>query len=219
MLQGKLLKNHAGIMLMGDYLTLRELHRTLSDADSQIQADNALDPNQSIIALAYDVRKAYEQQREIVQPPEHYPEIGLRFGVKVLWPTFLYQTAKLRMTLSFFDHDKSHQAQAYALESVAESCIKEAHGAGATKVLDQYQRLRIPEPTGHVTDFHARCALFCSWSKRERRSRLPELLRSFDAMHDTWYALHKKNGTTGTMITPEELQLYSNIDDYPDPRW
>jgi hypothetical protein len=33
------------------------------------------------LGLAYDERKAYEQQREILQPHQHYEEIGVRYGV------------------------------------------------------------------------------------------------------------------------------------------
>ncbi|MCG5079036.1 DUF6904 family protein [Paraburkholderia tagetis] len=66
MLDYQLLKNHAGILFVGDYHSLTELHEVdhdVNDRSPLLRQDDG-----PFLGLAYDVRKAYEQQREILQP-------------------------------------------------------------------------------------------------------------------------------------------------------
>ena len=67
MLSHQLLRNHAGIMLIGDYGTLRLLNEVVRDVNER--SPLVRDKEGAFLALAYDARKAYEQQREIIQPP------------------------------------------------------------------------------------------------------------------------------------------------------
>lgn len=64
-----LLKNHAGIMLIGDYTSLRWLHEVVHDVNER--SPLVRDKEGLFLGLAYDVRKAYEQQREIIPPLPH----------------------------------------------------------------------------------------------------------------------------------------------------
>ena len=77
-------KNHAGMILVGDYATLRELHEVIHKV---VGASALLDEprhGEFLLGLAYDVRKAFELQREVFAAPAHYEEMGPRYGVKVL---------------------------------------------------------------------------------------------------------------------------------------
>lgn len=116
MLSYRLLKNHAGILLIGDYTSLRWLHEVVHDVNER--SPFVRDKEGMFLGLAYDVRKAYEQQREILKPPEHYEEMGIRYGVRVLWPVLLLQQRMLRTSLAYLDHTAKTQAIAYALEAV-----------------------------------------------------------------------------------------------------
>ncbi len=111
MLSYRLLKNHAGIMLIGDYTSLRWLHEVVHDVNER--SPLVRDRESMFIGLAYDVRKAYERQREILEPPEHYEELGIRYGVKILWPVLLLQQRMLRSSLGYLDHATKTQAIAY----------------------------------------------------------------------------------------------------------
>lgn len=85
----QLLNNHAGILLIGDYTSLKWLHEVVHDVNDRSPLIKEEDG--PFLALAYDVRKAYEQQREILLPPEHHEAMGLRYGVEILWPVLLLQ--------------------------------------------------------------------------------------------------------------------------------
>lgn len=61
------------------------------------------DKDASFLGLAHDVRRAYERQREIIQPPKHFEEIGVRCDVLILWPVLWLQRRLLRRFLAFLD--------------------------------------------------------------------------------------------------------------------
>lgn len=75
MLSYQLLNNHAGLLLVGDYTSLRLLHEIVHDVNERSPLIREEDG--PFLGLAYDVRKAYEQQREILPPPQGYEEMGL----------------------------------------------------------------------------------------------------------------------------------------------
>ena len=89
MLSYQLLNNHAGLLLVGDYTSLRLLHEIVHDVNERSPLIREEDG--PFLGLAYDVRKAYEQQREILAPPQGYEEMGTRYGVQILWPVLLLQ--------------------------------------------------------------------------------------------------------------------------------
>lgn len=70
MLSHRLLRNHAGLALIGDYGTLRLLHEIVHDVNER--SPLVRDKEGPFLNMAYEVRKAYEGQREVVQPPEHF---------------------------------------------------------------------------------------------------------------------------------------------------
>ena len=93
------------------------------------------------VHLAYDVRKAYERQRGILEPPEHYEEMGIRYGVKILWPVLLLQQRMLRCSLGYLDHAAKTQAIAYALEAIIEEALLEDFQAQGKDVITGWQRV------------------------------------------------------------------------------
>lgn len=89
MLSYGLLRDHAGVLLIGDYTSLTWLHSVVHDVNDR--SPLVKDKEGAFLGLAYDVRKAYEQQREVIQPPQNFEEIGVRYGAKILWPVLLLQ--------------------------------------------------------------------------------------------------------------------------------
>jgi hypothetical protein len=209
-----LLKNHAGILLIGDYTSLRWLHEVVHDVNER--SPLVRDKEGMFLGLAYDVRKAYEQQREILQPPQHYEEIGVRYGVKILWPVLLLQHRMLRLSLAFLNHSAKTQAIAYALEAIIEDALREDFGAQSERAIALWKRLDPAHPA--VFDMlRSRGAIFCSWTKTQRKANFQQLLTSFDPMYDSYYTLRLQRGDKN-LISPDELALWDNAG-WPDPRW
>lgn len=214
MLTYSLLKNHAGVLLTGDYNSLKVLHEVVHDVNER--SPLLKDKEGSFLGLAYDARKAYEQQREVIKPPEHYPEIGTRFGVQILWPVLLVQCRMLRSSMSFIDTTKWQQAVAYNLEAVIESALEADFGSQAEVLIDRWMRIDPAHPWPEEK-LDSRGAIFSSWTKAERLKRLAGLLASLDPMYPVIYRLWLENGDT-TLVSPEELDTWEGIE-WCDPKW
>lgn len=214
MLTHKPLKNAAGIALFSDYLSLKRVHRVLHDVNER----SPLIRNKEgfFISLAYDLRKAYEGQRRKQKPDRLYPEIGLRFGVEVLWPAVMVQSRQLRDSLAFLDHSKEHQIVAYELEYVIEQALEAEFRQNAPEIRRQWDRLDTRHP---YAEEHAetRAAQFAAWSKSERIAGLPGLLSSLDPMYPTNYSIWLRNGAAH-LVSPHEYDAW-NGREFPDPLW
>jgi hypothetical protein len=214
MLSHKLLKNHAGILLCGDYTTLEALHQVVHEVNDKSVLIK--DKEGMFLGLAYDVRKAYEGQRTVIKPDKHFAQLGVRYGVEILWPVLLLQCRLLRCSLAYFDSSKRQQAMTYALEDVIETAINEAFGAEAAGIALEWQRLDASQPVV-VDKLDSRGAQFCLWSDGERNTKLAGLLTSFDPMYEWSYSQSLKDGDTD-LISPAELDALAGTE-WVDPRW
>lgn len=162
------------------------------------------------------MRKAYERQREVIQAPKHFEEIGVRYGVQILWPVLMLQQRLLRQSLAFLNHTAKTQAIAYALEAVIQDGLREDFGTQAAHIIDLWQRLDPAQP--QVFDMmNSRGGLFCSWTKTQRKAGFAQLLSSFDPMYDRFYPMRLKNADKN-LISPAEFAVWENAE-WPDPRW
>lgn len=214
MLSYQLLNNHAGLLLVGDYTSLRWLHEVVHDVNERSPLIEEEDG--PFVALAYDVRKAYEQQREILLPPPNgLEEMGTRYGVQILWPVLLLQQRMLRVSLGYLDHSKRHQAITYALEAVIEEGLREDFGPEGQSLINLWQRLD-PTCRDMFDKLDSRGAIFCAWSKAERKRRLAALLISFDPMYESAHDFREERGEIG--LLSQELKSWENKE-WPDPKW
>ncbi len=215
MLTYKLLKNHAGLLLTGDYQTLRALHEVIHDVNERSPLIKYKDG--PFLGLAYDLRKAYEGQRKTLKPPEGYPEIGPRFGVEVVWPALLWQCRALRASMAFIDTTKNMQAHAYALESVIEEGVLEDFGGDlGASVIAEWERINPAHPYSEEA-LASRGAVFCSWTKNQRKKGIVGLVGSFNPMYSALYPIWLGNGATN-LVPPEEYEKWSAVE-WPDPKW
>lgn len=214
MLSYRLLKNHAGILLTGDYSSLRTLHEVVHEVNEKSPV--VVDKGGLFLALAYDARKAYERQREVIKAPKHFEEIGTRYGVKILWPVLLLQCRMLRASMAFMDTTKWQQAVAYNLEAVIESALRDDFGAQSKVLVERWMQLDPAHPWLEEK-LDSRGAIFSSWTKAERRKHFAGLLASLDPMYPTFYPMWLNNGDK-TLVSPEELDSWDGVD-WPDPGW
>ena len=209
-----LLNNHAGILLCGDYLTFK----LLQDVVYEVNDKSVLvrDKEGSFLGLAYDARKASEGQRKIIQPPSHMPEIGVRYGVEILWPVLLIQCRMLRASLAYFDSTKQQQAVAYALEDVIEGALEEAFGLDAKIVMERWYHIDPAHPWPEEK-LISRGAQFCMWTGSERRVKFAGLLASFDPMYPAAYQHMSSSGEIG-LVSPAQLDALADAE-WQDPKW
>lgn len=214
MLTYSLLKNHAGILLTGDYDSLRTLHEVVHEVNEQTPLLQGKESG--FLGLAYDARKAYEKQRKVLKAPTHSPEIGIRFGVEILWPVILVQSRVLRVSMGFIPSTKLQQAIAYNLEAVIESALEHDFGDQWRAVERRWEMIDPAHPWA-LDKFESRGAIFCSWTKAERKKRIVGLLASLDPMYPSFYPHWKKSGDD-TLVAPDELDSWEGAE-WQDPNW
>lgn len=214
MLSYQLLKNRAGLLLVGDYTSLQGLHEVVHDINER--SPLITDKEGAFLGLAYDVRKAYERQRQVLKPAKGFAEIGVRYGVEILWPVLLVQQRMLRQSLGYMDHGKGHQAMAYALEAVIEEGLKEDFGGESARIIALWQRIDMTHPDV-LPKLDSRGAIFCSWTKAERTKRFADLLDSFDPAYESRFRL-KVVRSEVDLLSPSELAQWDSVE-WPDPRW
>lgn len=207
-------RNHAGMMLVGDYETLRALHDVIQKVVKESALFRKEEHGAHLLGLAYEVRKAFELQREILESPPHYEEIGRRYGVKLLWPVLLVQARLLREAMGSCPTDERDQGLVFLLEHAVLSGL--ADDIGGTEVAEQWRRL-VCNPADVVEHVESRTGLFLQWSKAERRAGLGQLLTSLDPMFAFWY--ERDPGAWRWGISPERFDEISQLDEYADPRW
>lgn len=206
------MKNLAGFRLEGDYVPLRAIYITIHEMAVIDRIPN--EDGEILLGLAYELRHAFSGQRIKIKPPEHYPEVGTRYGVKVVWPTILLQSRILRNSLNWGPTTSQHHACAYALEAVIEDAITDQFPANSAAVIRAWQNIdpRHPATAPKVTPIGA---MFCSWKKAERAKRLITLLNCYDPMHsDFTHDLATRNGHDS--ISPAELKRWEKAD-WVDP--
>ena len=172
MLTYRLLDDCEGLMLIGDHSTLSLLREVALDVDRRTPLLQNKDDGTPLSVLAYDARKAYEHKREVIPPPEEFPQMGTLCGVEIIWPALLAQQRLLRLSLAYIDHGKHHQAIAYALEAVVEDGLKEAYGEDAQDILHQVNCM-LPNELDGLLEGNER---FLGWDEPQRRRHLIDLL-------------------------------------------
>ena len=114
-------KYAAGITIYGDYNDLNGLRDTVLSLCDQNPLQASL--TEFVMGLAYDLRHAYQKDREVRSFGfDEYDKVIYR-GVSVLWPVFLVQLGLLRWAASFNPTTRDTQANLYRLEACAENAL------------------------------------------------------------------------------------------------
>lgn len=109
------------------------------------------------------------------------------------------------------------QAYAYALEAIIEDGLREDFGADiGNSVITEFERLN-PANRGSEEALITRGAVFCSWTKAQRKKGVVGLVGSFDSAYHILYPIWLRNGATG-LVPPEEYEKWADAD-WPDPKW
>lgn len=201
MLAYKSMKNSAGIIVIGEYDTLRRMQETVHDVE-KFRPGSSKDGDH-LIDLAYDFRKAFERAREIIDPPVHFEEIGTRYGVKIIWPVLLMQVRQLRSYMAFGPSTSSHQACVYELEALVETAVRNEFAADAEAIFEAWRRIN-PVSPGVVDKMKSVGAIFCSWTDEQRRKNFIHMLDCFSPLHSSLYEM-KHNP-----ISPMELERWKH---------
>ncbi|MEB8475919.1 DUF6904 family protein (plasmid) [Acidithiobacillus ferriphilus] len=180
----------AGIVLWGDFDTLRRLHEFIFRI---IDGSELIEKKESfVLGLAYDVRKAYEGQRRKRLNVEAYDQEDrcMRYGVEILWPVLLAQVGMLRHAMAFMPTNKLDQSIMFELEFIVESAVHETMPRAADELIEQIQHVG-SWPHAHIQELiSSRSHYFTLLTPRERLKSLSPIMRTLDPLYENLYEIH-----------------------------
>jgi hypothetical protein len=174
-------KRGMGIGLYGDYNDLRNLHQTVH-ALCGSDRDDLDHQKESTLHIAYELRKAYEGQRETIKHPDSY------YGVKIAWPIILFYTSYLRQCAGFCPTSKEHQANLYRLEHCVENALLKYDFKIGAEIIESYSRLGFVSEDylfAFVDDITYQY-LYGGGSGKLNFKRLPKLLWQLHELSDSY---------------------------------
>ena len=215
MLEFELTPKHAGIRLWGDTWTLQRIHEVLHKINEQSPVIE--DKEGFFLGLAYDIRKAYEGQRE-KKTRTFFEDKYKIYGVEILWPVLIAQVGLLREAMSFVPTTRNDQIVAYELEYLIECAANKAlPGRGEEIISLMY---RIGSYQKHIEEvLDSRCRYFIDLPLAKRLKMLPSILESFNPMFD--FRSKRSFAVPGLdKLSPEDFEKYQDESlNWPEFEW
>ncbi|PKY09683.1 hypothetical protein B1757_13855 [Acidithiobacillus marinus] len=183
MIEFELSPHHAGVTLWGEYDALRRLHTFIHRVVEEsifIERKDGF-----VLALAYDFRKAYENQRERTYRSNAEDQKIRIYGVGIVWPMLLVQVGVLRQALAFMPGNKLDQSLMFELEYVVELALQKALPTLTHEEIDRMIYGMSGGPYKHLENIlDSRCRYFVGLSPEKRLKSLPMLMETFNPMHE-----------------------------------
>ncbi len=196
-------ENNGGFIFWGDYSSLDEVHKFLMDLSEN---STQLDSEGLIPSLAYDLRKAYEGQRESKRETIWEDEITI-YGVEQVWPTFIAILALCRGSLAYFPSSRLDQSIIYRLEALFVEAVTSAMPKVSENVIKAYEVVSVESESSISELIDSRVPYFLCLTKSEREIQLHQIINSMCKLTVELCKKFKKP-ICGNRL-PEELEQYS----------
>jgi hypothetical protein len=209
----------AGVILYGDYWDLDALYYTIHELSGD-EAPFTGHVQETVLALAYEVRHCYQGDREVHKFEDLKSKKSIYYGVKLTWPLLLWQVSTLRWSAAFMPTTKSIQGILYLLESCIEGALLELDPETGEKCITWMRRIQgvstgfLPSYVDEVTYRY----LFSGPQGKSRFKKLPWHLNSLSEMSNDYreYQEHLKALAKEKNCSPQDLQSST---EWPDIKW
>lgn len=205
----------AGVTIWGDYHDLRSLYDTVSriaDAAPGTLGD-------FMYGLSYDIRHAYEHQREEKAFGHDDLDKVTYLGERILWPHILAQVSLVRSYAAFVNTSKEDQANIYRLEHVLEHALRE-YDADVGEACVEWLAVPFHASSHYLPEFFGELAhRYVDGPAGKRRfKRLPAVLRSMSEASPEYRAFEAELERIAKDHGCEPHELSGNTD-FPEFKW
>jgi hypothetical protein len=206
-------KNYAGVILYGDYYDLKDLYETIYHVVENFPYNSHHIFKDYALGLCYDIRHAYEGQREIKELGFDERDSAKYYGVKILLPVLLFQYKLIRWFKGFVTITNNHQANLFRLESCIENALKEIDA----EIADQCM-LHFTYNSG-ITDKYLRIFIdslsieYMEKTKAKRKSSLVSMLNSMSELSPEYRDFHKMAVERAVELNCKPEKLNYNYDE------
>lgn len=180
MLRYELTPNNAGFVLWGDSEALGKLHELIHyivDESPLVRVKDGF-----MLSLAYDIRKAREGCRRVEQYQHEHHDTYKLYGVEVLWPLVLLQSAILRNSKGYIQMDKNLLSVMYAFEYLLETALKELSPTTYDDIIKIAKSASGSDFNFIEDNIDSRCCYFINLPPERRKKQLVNILHSFDSL-------------------------------------
>lgn len=172
-------RDSTGFTLCGDYLDLRAAHETVHNIVTNspvLNNQRHIDLNEFTLGLAYDIRKAYEQQREIINLDGADDKQVTYYGVDVTFPDFILQLAALRWACAFTVINRNQQSILFALEWAVESAMNDFDAKVSSEIVERLSAFGNMLQSQNIDSIENEIDVCWIQKKKRRFTELLELL-------------------------------------------
>ena len=172
-------RDSTGFTLCGDYLDLHAAHQTVHDIVTNspvLNSQRYIDLNEFTLGLAYDIRKAYEQQREIINLDCADDKQVTYYGVDVAFPHFILQLAALRWACAFTVINRNQQSILFALEWAVESAMNDFDAKVSSEIVERLSAFGNMLQSQNIDSIENEIDVCWIQKKKRRFTELLELL-------------------------------------------
>lgn len=204
--------------MWGDYYDLKAIHSFIHFICSKSPSHTEL--KEYALALAYDIRHAYQGDRLTKQFGIDDLDKATYRGVHVIWPTYLSQIAILRQMAGYVPHTTFEQSCLYLLENCARMALLRYDEATGTECLNW---LETPCRFGNeylveYLNYLAKQYIGEGKGGKTRFRQLPIILRRMHFLSDDYrdFAGHLQDVAIEKKCSPTQLMDWN---DWPDFKW
>jgi hypothetical protein len=220
MIFAKPTKYGAGIQIYGDCHDLSNLRETIHELTSHRPLAGAR--GEFVLGLAYEVRHAYQGDREVLKLPSDVGESGATIyaGFRILWPVFLMQLGMLRWGAGFQPTTKEQQSNLYRLEACADDALIAYDPFVGRRCLEWLAHFQGPSDK-YILQYVQNCSLqYVTVGKpgKARFKELPEILHMLSPFSKGYRAFEEylQSMAKGKGCQPGDLQ---DLGEWPEFKW
>jgi len=211
----------AGIKIFGDYLDLKNFHETIHYLVEGVAiGGHESTLGEFVLGLAYDVRHAYQRDREIQEFGSFEHDSVTYMGFSTLWPYILPQVGLLRNAAAFYPTNRNHQSTLFKIESCIEETLYSIDpiiGKDVFGWLTSFSGLS----SDYYIEFINQCAFRYVTEKKTAKARfrlLPGILHTMAPWGEEYRnfasnieSIAKENG-----CSPHKL---TDVEEWPEFKW
>jgi hypothetical protein len=220
MILAKSTPHGAGITLYGDYKDLQNLHETIHKICKE-GGPLTGQMNEFVLGLAYDIRHAYQGDRDTFVVDGGAEKKSEYYGESILWPIFLVQVSLLRWAAAFMPTTKEMQSNLYRLEACTEEALlsyDRSIGTMCIELMNCYAGLTHNYLVEFITE---RTEIYIGYSSvgKKRFKQLPAILRSIAPSSPEYlkFEMQLQKIAKEKGCKPEELTTIA--DEWPKFKW
>ncbi len=159
-----------------DLRAANEMIHYIVNESSVLNCQHNVDLSEFTLGLAYDIRKAYERQREIIKLDDTDDKQVTYYGVDVIFPCLILQLTTLRWACAFTVINRHQQSMLYSLEWAVESAMNDFDVKVSSEIVERLSAFGNMLQSQNIDSIENEIDVFWIQNKKNQFTELLEFL-------------------------------------------